>query len=80
MGLPVRDQPTLRSALEALMRHIHLHNEALAVRVEQVSNLIIVMVELDPEGAASVRQATEVVVRVTLRVLQVHQRIAQVPD
>ena len=71
LGLLVRDEPTLRSALEALMRYIHVHNEALAARVEQVSNLVIVRVELDLEGAASVRQGTEVAVGVTLRVLQV---------
>lgn len=71
LGLLVRDESTLRSALEALMGHIHLHNEALAVRVEQVSNLVVIREELDPEGATSVRQATELVVGVTFRVLQV---------
>jgi AraC-like DNA-binding protein len=71
LALLVRDEPTLRSALEALMRHIHVHNEALAVRVEQVSNLVVIREELDPEGATSVRQATELAVGVTFRVLQV---------
>jgi AraC-like DNA-binding protein len=71
LALLVRDEPTLRSALEALMRHIHVHNEALAVRVEQVSNLVVIRQELDPEGVTSVRQATEVVVGVTFRLLQV---------
>jgi AraC-like DNA-binding protein len=71
LGLLVRDEPTLRSALEALMRYIHLHNEAVAVRVEQVGNLVVIREELDPEGASSVRQASEVVVGVTYRVLQV---------
>jgi AraC-like DNA-binding protein len=70
LGLLVRDEPTLRSALEALMRYVHLHNEAIAVRVEQVSNLVVIRVELDAEGATSVRQATELVVGVTFRVLQ----------
>lgn len=71
LGLLVRDEPTLRGVLEALMRFIHVHNEALAVRVEQVGNLVVVRIELDAEGAASVRQATEVVVGVAYRVLQV---------
>jgi AraC-like DNA-binding protein len=70
LAMLVRDEPTLRSALEALMRYIHLHNEALAVRVEQVSSLVVIRQELDPEGATSVRQATELVVGVTFRVLQ----------
>lgn len=71
LALLVRDEPTLRSALEALMRHIHVHNEALAVRVEQLSNLVIIRAELAAEGAASRRQATELVIGVTFRVLQV---------
>jgi AraC-like DNA-binding protein len=71
LGLLVRDEPTLRSALEALMRHMHLHNEAITIRVEQVSNLVVIRVELDAEGATSVRQATELIVGVTFRVLRV---------
>ena len=71
LAMLVRDEPTLRNALEALIRHIHLHNEALAVRVEQVSNLVVIRAELVAEGAASLRQATELVVGVTYRVLQI---------
>jgi AraC-like DNA-binding protein len=67
----VRDEPTLRSVLEALMRHIHVHNEALTMSVEQVSNLVVIRAELVAEGATSLRQATELVLGVTFRVLQV---------
>ena len=72
LGLLVRDEPTLRSALEALVRYIHLHNEALAVHVEQSSNLVVIRVELVSEGGEPVRQATEVVVGVTFRVLGIY--------
>ena len=71
LGLLVRDEPTLRSALEALVSLIHVHNEALVVRVEQVGNLVVIREELLSEGADSVRQATELVVAVTFRVLSV---------
>jgi Arabinose-binding domain of AraC transcription regulator, N-term len=47
------------------------HIEALAVRVEQINKLVAIHEEFDPEGAASVRQATEFVVGVTFRVVQV---------
>jgi AraC-like DNA-binding protein len=67
----VRDEPTLRSALEALIRHMHVHNEAIAMRVEQVSNLVVIRMELDPQGATSVRQSIELVFGVAFRVLQV---------
>ncbi len=69
LGLLVRDEPTLRHVLEALLRHIHLHNEALAVRVEQTGNLVVIREQLVTEGAKSLRQSTELVVAVTFRVL-----------
>jgi AraC-like DNA-binding protein len=59
LGLLIRDEPTLRSALEALVRHIHLHNEALVVRTEQVSNLVVIRAEMLAEGAQPVRQSIE---------------------
>lgn len=71
LGMLVRDEPTLRSALEALMRYIHLHNEAISVQVEQVGGLVVIRVHLEAPSVASVRQATELVVGVAFRVLQV---------
>lgn len=71
LALLVRDEPTLRQVLEALVRHIHLHNEALAVRIEQVGNLVVIRAELLGEGAAAQRQAAELVVGVTFRVLAI---------
>ena len=68
LGLLVRDEPTLRSALEALARHIHVHNEALSVQLEQSSNLVVLRLDLHGDGAP-VRQATELAVGVTYRVL-----------
>ena len=71
LALLVRDEPTLRQVLEALVRHIHLHNEALAVRIDQLSNLVVIRAELLGEGAASLRQAAELVLGVTFRVLAI---------
>lgn len=71
LGLVVRDEPTLRSALVALMRHMHVHNEALAVRVEQNGPLVIVRFELDAGDGGPVSQATELVVGVAFRTLGV---------
>ena len=55
----MRDEPTLRSALEKLVRHIHMHNEALALHVEPSSNLVVVRQELVAEGGGPLRQAIE---------------------
>lgn len=70
LGLLVRDVPTLRSALEVLAGHIHLHNEALSVRVEETGGLVLLRLELQAPGAGSLRQATELALGVTYRVLQ----------
>jgi len=71
LALLVRDQPTLRQALEAIVTHIHLHNEALAVGVQQVGNLVSIRAELDAKRGQSLRQATELVVGVMFRVLSI---------
>lgn len=70
LGLLVRDAPTLRRALELLITHIHAHNEALSVRVEQVGNLVSIRAVLDATNGPY-RQATELVIGVTFRVLSV---------
>ncbi len=70
LGLLVRDAPTLRHALETLVTHIHAHNEALSVRIEQVGNLVSIRAKLDATNGPY-RQATELVVGVTFRVLSV---------
>jgi AraC-like DNA-binding protein len=69
LALLVRDEPALRQVLEALVRYIHLHNEALALRIEQVGNLVSIRAELAHEGNEPPRQATELVLAVTYRVL-----------
>lgn len=71
LALLVRDEPTLRRALETLMHHIHVHNEAVAVHVAEHGGLVIIRTELAAEGTGSLRQATELVVGVSCRVLQV---------
>jgi AraC-like DNA-binding protein len=69
LGLLVRDEPTLRSTLEALVRHIHLHNEALALHVEQSSNLVVIRQEMVVEGSGPMRQANELALAVAFRVI-----------
>lgn len=71
LALLVRDEPTLRDVLEALMRHIHVHNEAVAVQVDEHGGLVVIRTEPVAEGSGALRQATELVVGVTCRVLQV---------
>jgi AraC-like DNA-binding protein len=69
LGLLVRDEPTLRRALEAIMTQMHLHNEALWVRIEQVGTLVAIRAHLDAGDRVAYRQATELVIGVMYRVL-----------
>ena len=45
LALLVRDEPTLRRALETLMHHIHVHNEAVAVQVDEYGGLVVIRTE-----------------------------------
>jgi len=71
LGLLVRDEPTLRHALEALVRHIHMHSETLVVGVEQMGDAVAIRVEIAAEDGQPVRQAIEMALGSTYRVLSV---------
>lgn len=71
LALLVRDASTLREALETLMHHMHVHNEAVAVQVDAHGGLVVIRFELTAPGAWALHQATELVIGVACRVLQV---------
>lgn len=69
LALIARDQPTLGSALEALMRHIHLHNEAIAVQVVPSGGQALIKVELAGRAGRPQPQASELSLGVIHRLL-----------
>jgi AraC-like DNA-binding protein len=69
LALLVRDEPSLRRALEVLVAHLPLHNEALSLRVEEAGGLVTIRARLDTAGGPPMRQATELVVAVAYRLL-----------
>ena len=69
LALLVRDEPTLRTALDALMRHVHLQNEAVAGQVAEEGGLVVIRTELVAEGSGSLRQGVELLVGVFCRLL-----------
>jgi AraC-like DNA-binding protein len=71
LGLLLRDEPTLRHALEAIVANMHLHNEALSLQVEEMGNLVAIRAELATEDGKPYRQATELVIGVMFRTLEV---------
>ena len=70
LGLLLRDVPTLGEALELVVRHVRIHNEAMSLVVERSSGLLIIRVEVSGAGKEPVRQFTELVLAVTFRFLQ----------
>jgi AraC-like DNA-binding protein len=71
VSLLIAHQPTLRDALETTMRYRHLMNEALAMHVEEVGELVILREELVLEQPRPARQAYELAVGALFRMFNV---------
>jgi AraC-like DNA-binding protein len=70
LGLLVREQPTLRQALDAFVREGRRLNEALYLTVEESGDVVVLREELIVGGTGSVRQSTELAIGVAFRVLR----------
>jgi AraC-like DNA-binding protein len=70
LGLLMREQPTLRLAVEALARYANRLNEALLLTVEDAGEVVVLREELIVAGSGAIRQSTELAIGVCYRVLQ----------
>ena len=70
LGLLIREQPTLRQALEACAHYANRLNEALFLHIEEAGSLVVVREELLFEGFGPARQSTELAIGVIFRVLR----------
>lgn len=70
IGLLVREEPTVRDALNSLTRYIPLHNESLDLRLEEHDGTAIVSVGLRVHRLVALRQGTELTVGVLYRIVQ----------
>lgn len=70
LGLAVREEPTLRAALHAMVRYSHLQNEALLLRVDEADGIAIVREDLAVDQPMVLRQSTELVIGVIFRLMQ----------
>lgn len=70
LGLLLRDQPTLRHALETLVHHLHTHAEALSVSLVEAGDLVIIREEPLVESGAPLAQAIEMAMGSTFRLLR----------
>jgi AraC-like DNA-binding protein len=70
VGLLVREQPTVRLAIDALARYSKRLNEALFLKLEETGNVVVLREELIVGHAGAVRQSTELAIGVVFRVLR----------
>lgn len=70
LGLVVKESPTLRDMLDTLVRYMRLHNESLFLRVEEHGRTVVIVQDLGATVANPVRQAIELAIGVTFRILQ----------
>ena len=59
VGLIVREQPTVRKAIEALIQYVGLHSEAQSPRMEDAGDIVTVIVGLVIRRPAPMRQSIE---------------------
>jgi hypothetical protein len=70
VALIVREQPTIRKVFEALVDYIHLHSEALLLRVEDHDDLVILTLSIDIGRPVPMRQGVEMGIGFLHRSLQ----------
>jgi len=70
IALIVREQPTVRKAMETLSAYIHLHNESQSMRVEEIDDLVIINPILARRRPLPARQAVELMVGTVYGILR----------
>jgi AraC-like DNA-binding protein len=70
LGLLVREQPTLRQAVDTLVANGRRLNEALYLTIEEAGDVVVLREEVVVGHAGSVRQATELAIGVAFRMLK----------
>jgi AraC-like DNA-binding protein len=70
VGLLVREQPTLRLAIETFMRHSRKLNPSLFLTLEESGDVVVLREELIVGHGGPVRQSTELAIGVAFRMLR----------
>ncbi len=68
VGMVAREEPDVRSALEVVLRHMRLHNEAIRTRLVEMNGLATLYVEPGP-GTTLGRQSIELTVAAVARII-----------
>ena len=59
LALLVREQPTIRKALEALANYMHLHSDGLRLTIDEDQGLAIISLAVDSDRPVPIRQGVE---------------------
>ena len=70
IGLLLREEPTVRHALQSLAKYIYLHNEAIVLRLGEIDGQAVVSMELHLTRQRPFRQGVELIIGVLFRILQ----------
>ena len=70
VGLLIREQPTLRDALQALRLYTRQLNGALFLTIEEIGDVALIREEIIVGHGGPIRQSTELAIGVVFRVLQ----------
>jgi AraC-like DNA-binding protein len=71
LGLLIREQPTLRLAVETLARYGNRLNAALFLTVDESGDVVVLREELIVGGGGEIRQSTELAIGVAFRILRI---------
>lgn len=69
LALLLREEPNLRKVLEAMQNFMHLHNEALLLLLDESNGVAVIREEYAGLISGSIRQARELSIGVTYRLL-----------
>ena len=70
LALVIREEPTLRAALQSLVRYMRLHNGGVQLRLEDVGDVVLLHVVVSAQSHSVWRQAIEMSIGIGLRTLR----------
>jgi AraC-like DNA-binding protein len=70
IGIVIHQEPDLRSALHSLIRYLPMHNESLALRLEETRGIAVLILEVHSPAPGRLRQVTELSVGAFYRILR----------
>ena len=76
LALVMRDEPTLRAALQSCIRYMRLHNAGVEARLDDAGDVALLHVGVNMQRHGVWRQAVEMSTGIALRTLQVLSRNA----